>query len=279
MSVSSKADYVLGHAENELKRLSLQAQYWGEATLDLFQRAGVGPGMRVLDLGCGGGDVSLLAATLVGSSGSVVGIDRSAEAIAAATARANAAGMTQIQFQAADLDEYGSAQPFDAIVGRFVLMYLADPAATVRRLLRLLRPEGVVAFLEMDMTVAHSVPQVAVLEIALEWVREAFRRARVPLDLGPQVWRILRAAGLPDPSLVIHWKVEPAPAIAGTRYLAETVRSLLPMMERSGVASASEVDIETLATRLQDSLMAEQAAMLPPSVVGTWSRVPGHPAQ
>jgi 2-polyprenyl-3-methyl-5-hydroxy-6-metoxy-1,4-benzoquinol methylase len=273
MRVSSNEDYVLGHGERELRRLSLQAQYWGDATLDLLQRAGIGPAMRLLDLGCGPGDVSLLAATLVGSSGSVVGIDRSAEAIAAATARAKAAGITQIQFEVANLDEYGSAQPFDAIVGRFVLLYQADPAATLRRLLRVLRPEGVVAFLEMDMTAAHSVPPVAIVETAVEWIRETFRRARVPLDLGPQVWRVFRGAGLPDPSLVVHWKAEAAPAMATTRYLAETVRSLLPMMERSGVASAPEVDIETLEARLQEALVAEQATILPPSVVGGWSRM------
>jgi SAM-dependent methyltransferase len=273
MKVPPKPEYVLGHSESELQRLSLQAQYWGEATLELLHRAGIGPGMRVLDLGCGAGDVSILAATLVGSSGSVVGVDCSAEAIAGATRRANATGMTQIQFQVANLEEYGSAQRFDGIIGRFVLLYLADPAAALRKLLRLVRPDGVVAFLEMDMTAAHSVPPVALVETAMEWVRETFRRACVPLDLGPQIWRIFRAAGLPDPSLMVRWKAEPAPAAAGTHYFVETVRSLLPMMERAGVVSASEVDIETLATRLQGALMAEQATMLSPSVVGTWSRM------
>ena len=273
MNDSPNPQYVLGHGERELQRLSLQAQYWGDATLELLQGAGIGRGMRVLDLGCGAGDVSLLAGTLVGPSGSVVGVDRSAEAIAAATTRAHATGMTQIQFQVAQIDEYGSAQPFDGIVGRFVLLYLADPAAVLRRLLRLVRPNGVVAFLEMDMTVAHTVPSVALFETTVERLRETFRRARVPLDLGPQVWRVFREAGLPDPSLIVRWKAEPAPAMAGTRYLAETVRSLLPMMERLGVASASEVDVETLATRLQEALMAEQATMLPPAVVGAWSRM------
>src|SRR4029434_1821163 len=99
MNVPPKPEYVLGHSESELRRLSLQAQYWGEATLELLQRAGIGPGMRVLDLGCGAGDVSILAATLVGSSGSVVGVDLSAEAIAGAPKRAKATGSTQSQFQ------------------------------------------------------------------------------------------------------------------------------------------------------------------------------------
>jgi 2-polyprenyl-3-methyl-5-hydroxy-6-metoxy-1,4-benzoquinol methylase len=273
MSVPPKPEYVLGHGRSEMERLALQAQYWGEATLELLQRAGIAPGMRILDLGCGAGDVSLLAAALVGSSGSVVGIDSSADAVAAARARVNAAGLTQVELQVADLEEYRSAQPFDGVVGRFVLLYLADPAVTLRRLVKLTRPGGFVAFLEMDLTVARSVPSVALVEKALEWLRETFRRARVPLDLGPQAWRIFRAAGLSDPSLIVRWKAEPAPGPAGTRYLVETIRSLLPVMERFGVASACEVDIDTLGARLQEALVVEQATMLPPCVVGTWSRV------
>ncbi len=275
MSVPSRPEYVLGHGKDELERLTLQAQYWGEATLDLLRGAGIVPGMRLLDLGCGAGDVSLVAATLVGPAGSVVGIDRSAEAIAAARARASAAGATQIQFQQADVEEYDSAQLFDGVIGRFVLLYLADPAATLLRLLRLVRPGGVVAFLEMDMTVCRSVPTVPLTEQAIDWLRETFRRGRVPLDLGPQVWQIFRSVGLSDPSVMVRWKAEPAPALAGTRYLTDTLRSLLPMMERLGVASASEVGIETLPARMQEALTAAQATMLPPSVAGTWSRIGG----
>ena len=273
MSVPSKPEYVLGHAQNELERLTLQAHYWGEATLDLLQGAGIAPGMRLLDLGCGAGDVSLAAAALVGQSGTVVGIDRSAEAVAAARARASAAGATQVQFQQAEVEDFDSAPRFDGVIGRFILLYLADPAATLRELLRHVRPGGVVAFMEMDMTVCRSVPAVPLAEQAIGWLRETFRRGRVPLDLGPQVWRIFEDVGLPDPSVIVRWKAEPAPALAGTRYLADTLRSLLPMMERLGVATASEVGIETLPARLQEALTAARATMLPPSVAGTWSRI------
>jgi ubiquinone/menaquinone biosynthesis C-methylase UbiE len=141
---------VLGHAANELQRLALQGQYWGEATLELLQRAGVASGLRLLDVGCGAGDVALLAAGLVGDSGSVVGVDRSPEAIAAAAARASATSTPHVQFLHADLETVELQTPFDAIVGRFILMYFADPAATLRRLARLLRPGSIVAFLEFD---------------------------------------------------------------------------------------------------------------------------------
>ena len=56
--------YILGHDADELDRLIAQARFFGDLTEEVLRRAGVGPGMRVLDLGCGTGDVSFLAARL-----------------------------------------------------------------------------------------------------------------------------------------------------------------------------------------------------------------------
>jgi len=271
--MSPNPEYVLGDGQRELQRLALQAQYWGGATLELLKRARIGPGMRVLDLGSGAGDVSLLAATLVGSSGSIVGIDRSPAAVEAARAKVEAAGLANVEFHATAIEDFATDRPFDALIGRFVLVYFSDPVATLRQLLPLVRSRGVVAFLEMDIDAARTVPRVPVVETAIERLRDTFRRAGVPVDFGPQVWRIFRAAGLPEPALIVRSKVEPAPALAGTQYIAETVRSLLPMMERLGVASAAEVEIETLADRMQEALSDVQASLLSPAVVGTWSTV------
>ena len=71
--------YILGHDPGELDRLIAQARFFGDLTEEVLRRAGVGPGMRVLDVGCGTGDVSFLAARLVGPTGSVLGVDRSAD--------------------------------------------------------------------------------------------------------------------------------------------------------------------------------------------------------
>jgi ubiquinone/menaquinone biosynthesis C-methylase UbiE len=272
---SANPEYVLGHSDDELKRLARQGHYWGEATLEVIQRAGITTGMHVVDLGCGAGDVSFLAAAAVGSSGSVLGIDRSPEAAATAAGRAKAAGLVNVQFQTRDLNELEPSTAFDALLGRFILMYFADPGTIVRRWLAKLRPGGVVALIEMDMDAARSVPTVPLVETVLDWLRGTFRKAGVPCDFGPQVWKVFRAAGLPDPSLVYRSRVEPSPAPETARYLAETVRSLVPMMERFGIASASEVDIETLSQRLQDALRAADATLVPPGFVGAWTRVPG----
>jgi ubiquinone/menaquinone biosynthesis C-methylase UbiE len=272
------SQYSLGHVENELQRLELQSQYWGEASLELLQRAGLAPGMRVLDLGCGGGDLALLAASLVGRDGSVLGIDRSPAAICAAHARADARGVANIDFVIADVEHVGLQSAFDAVIGRFVLMYLAEPVVALQRMLRHVAPGGIAAFLEMDMMTARSVPPVPIYECAVEWVRHTFQRSYVPLDLGPQVWRIFRAAGLSSSSQFVRSVVEPAPAPRTARYLTETVRTVLPMMEVLHVASAAQVDIDTLETRLQDGALARESTFLSPSVVGIWANKPLAPA-
>ena len=71
-------------SDYEMARLELQGRALAPATRMIFATAGIRPGMRVLDLGCGAGDVAFVAANLVGPDGEVVGVDRSPEALARA---------------------------------------------------------------------------------------------------------------------------------------------------------------------------------------------------
>ena len=79
--------YVLGRSETESQRLVKQAAFLRPSTERVFRKAGIAEGMHVLDLGCGAGDVSFLAAELVGPTGSVVGIDVDPGVLALARAR------------------------------------------------------------------------------------------------------------------------------------------------------------------------------------------------
>ena len=99
--------YALGHSQRELKRLTFQARLFDPFTRRVFEQAGLAQGMRILDVGSGNGDVALLAATFVGASGEVLGIDRAPAAVQAANARAQAAGLHA--GQAAQQPEAGKA--------------------------------------------------------------------------------------------------------------------------------------------------------------------------
>jgi SAM-dependent methyltransferase len=94
-----------GIGDDEVARLELQGSALAPATRMIFAEAGIRPGMRVLDLGCGAGDGAFVAAGLVGPDGFVVGVDRSAEALARARLRAGQRGLAQVRFVEGDLDD------------------------------------------------------------------------------------------------------------------------------------------------------------------------------
>ena len=127
-------EYVLGHSEGELTRLERQAEIFAEPTEQLLRRAGIGRGMRVLDIGCGVGDVAMAAARLVGPSGAVLGIDRAGEALGTAAKRAERAGLTWLSFRPSDLNEFQTSERFDAIkLAQVDLLCGADTVTLARR--------------------------------------------------------------------------------------------------------------------------------------------------
>lgn len=153
----SSNTYVPGHSPHELERLQLQARLIDPITRGFPLEAGLAPGMRVLDVGCGAGDVSFLAADIVGDSGEVVGVDIVPTAIATARSRANT---PNVQFLEGDPAEMSFEQPFDAVVGRYLLQFQRDPAAMLEKLTRHVRPGGVVVFREIDWDARRSFPSV-----------------------------------------------------------------------------------------------------------------------
>ena len=116
------APYVLGHTDFELDRLKLQASIIEGVTRRLIRESGIAAGMTVLDIGCGAGDVSLLLAEAVGSSGRVVAFDREARAIETARQRARSVAYDNIEFIVSSDKELPQHPPFDAAIGRYVLI-------------------------------------------------------------------------------------------------------------------------------------------------------------
>ena len=137
--------YMLGSSDAEHERLIRQAELFEPFTRRFFRNAGIGPGQRVLDIGSGLGDVSMLVARLVGPTGVVVGVDNDANTIAKAKTRAAEAGLRNVSFMESEVGRIAGSEPFDAIVGRLILEFLPDPSAVVSSLAGQLRQGGVLA--------------------------------------------------------------------------------------------------------------------------------------
>jgi SAM-dependent methyltransferase len=266
--------YVMGYSAEERDRLIEQAGLFGPITERFLRTAGLGSGMRVLDVGCGVGDVSMLCARLVGVDGEIVGMDRDPAALARARERVAAAELSNVRFIERDFRELPPGEPFDAVVGRAVLMYAADPAQALRSLLPQVRSGGIVAFQEFDYTTLVALPSFALVEQLADWWRRVASQAGIELQMRLKLFPTYVAAGLPGPEMHGETILGGGPDFAGYAYLAGIYRSILPLLERFGIAAAGEVDIDTLADRLREEMVARGGVITLQMAVGTFARKP-----
>jgi ubiquinone/menaquinone biosynthesis C-methylase UbiE len=275
MASNTPPSYVLGQSLYEYERLTLQAKVVRPFTEQFFTMTGIGPGMRVLEAGSGMGDVALLVAEMVGPGGQVLGLDRNATVLENARERVRQHGCSSwVSFHATALDEFNAADQFDAIVGRYVLLYQHDPVATIRHLLRFLKPGGIVVFHELDFTDPRSSdPPCPFWDEIYALLGEAFRRAGNPPDYGRRVAKAFLEAGLPFPRVL-------AESLAGGGrgsylypWIANTLISVSPRLAEMGLAMPAGVMAdETLAKRLEEEIVASGSQILGPIQFGVWTR-------
>jgi SAM-dependent methyltransferase len=273
-TATDKTTYALGHSEEELDRLSRHARVLEPFTRQLFQQAGIAAGMRVLDVGCGSGDVAFLASELAGAGGEVIGVDRAAEAVNRATARAQARHINNVRFAEGDPAELRFDRPFDAVVGRLVLMYYPDPVDAVRKLVGHLRDGGLIVFQELDTTNTRSLPPAPTFDRHVGWIRQTLSATGARIQLGLELHSVFLAAGLPGPSMRMDSLIGGGPDCPVYELVAGVTRSLLPAMEKLKVATAMEVHILTLAERMRDEVVAGGGVVVFPALIGAWSRKP-----
>ena len=269
-------------SEDEHERLARQADMYAPFTRRLLVRAGIEPGMRVLDVGCGPGDVSLLLSGLVGADGSVVGVERDEQALARARQRAAESDIENVEFVLGDFRDIELAgDPFDALVGRLVLMYQGDPPAAVRAAARHVRPGGVIVFAEMCMRTGSAIPQRFLVswphtpasEQLSEWIDGSFGGLGTQPDMGMRLLETFAEAGL-EPNLDLDSEVAIAIGEEAVSEAVDYARSLLPGIVAAGVATEEEVDIDTLAERLRADTGPIGRISLWPTIIGAYARKP-----
>jgi ubiquinone/menaquinone biosynthesis C-methylase UbiE len=211
---------------------------------------------------------------MVGATGAVLGIDRSAPSIDMARQRALALGIQNVQFEMAELDSLDTARKFDAAIGRLVLVHLRDPLVVLRRIRNFLTPNGVIAFQEMDLQLEMQVPASQLYTRVRSWLINGLSAGGDEPYMGSKLLSMFMGAGLPRPTMIMGGRVESGQDSNSYDLLASVVRSLLPLLERYGIATAEEVAIDTLADRLRQEAVVNECVTFFPSLVGAWVRVP-----
>lgn len=268
--------YLLGHSDSELARLNAQGELYRDITLRAFRDAGIGEGMRVLDLGCGSGAVSRVAAEVVGPSGEVVGVDRSPDGVHMARELAAAAGLDQVRYVVTDIDDFEDAQGFDALVGRFVLMHQDDQSAALRAAMKPLRSGGIVVMIESCISLlvsgGHSEPFSPLYDEILQWKERVVRSAGADISAGLRLRKTFLDAGLHEPTTRVEASLHGGKNSPYYTYLAESLRSMLPEAQRNGITGFEEPDADSLADRLRDEVVASGGSLMIWPVGVAWAR-------
>ena len=145
----SERDYVLGTNDEEVERLGLQHRVWRPRVLDVFRRAGIGPGASVVDVGAGPGFASTDLAEIVGPSGKVLAVERSRRFLDVLEDRARRLGLANIETREQDVATSGFGEgAADASWCRWLLSFVSDPRRTVGHIASALKPGGRAIFHE-----------------------------------------------------------------------------------------------------------------------------------
>jgi SAM-dependent methyltransferase len=191
-------DYVLGTDADEIARLGLQHRVWREAMLGAWRRAGIGPGMTVIDVGAGPGFAALDLAALVGPAGKVIAVERSGRFLEALRDRGGRLGLRNVTALEQDvcLAPFGAAET-DAAWCRWVLSFVPDPASAVRHIAGALKPGGVAVFHEYaDYRIWRTMPPDPDVERFCALVMQSWRDSGGEPDIALRLPALLGEAGL-----------------------------------------------------------------------------------
>ena len=199
---------------------------------------------------------------MVGSGGQVIGVDKNLQALELAQTLTKEGGITNIEYLQYELETLPpSLPPFDAVIGRRVLMYLQDPAQVLSSLASLLRPGGVCAFQEHSQTMTPGrVGHWPVHDQVHAWLWETVKREGANPQMGLVLPSLLAEAGLQVEQVGAHAIV--VGYARGHHAFHTIVRALMPRILHQGVATAEQVDIETLEARLQAERSANKSVYI-----------------
>ncbi len=260
--------YVIEGGQTGRARLNILSQTLEATTLVFITRVGIEPGMKVLDVGSGGGDVTRLLGQWVGAHGRVIGIDYDPEIVDLAAAEARAAGLDQVSFHVGNIFELEMEALFDLIYMRFLLTHLSDPADALGRLVRALKPGGVLMVEDIEMSGCFCYPASSAFDMGRQLYRTTVQRKGGDPDIGPKLPGYLVAAGLQDVQIDL---VQPV----FTRGTGKTMMSLTLQRMMSAILSeelGSISEIEALVAEIAAFEARPDTLVSLPRIFQVWGR-------
>ena len=251
-------------------RLQVLARVRWPETAELLELVGVRSGMRCLDLGCGGGNVTLELARLVAPDGHVTGIDMDEEKLALARAEAESAGLENAEFRRVDVYEWSEPATYDLVYTRFLLEHLDRPLDVLVRMWAAVRPGGSLAVEDTDFDGLFCDPENDGFDFWSRVNPAVLERNGGDPRMGQKLFRLFLEAGIPDPRLRLTQE-------ATTSGEAKTLPQLTLDATADAIVAAELASEEEIAAAVRSLAMFADdptTVMGGPRVFQVWARKP-----
>ncbi|MGI9005909.1 MAG: methyltransferase domain-containing protein [Streptosporangiaceae bacterium] len=243
--------YVLRGGQPGFDRLRLLARVHQAETAELLRLAGVRPGLRCIDLGCGSGDVTFELAGMTGPAGSVLGLDMDQDKVALATAEAGRQGLRTVEFRVGTVAGWDEPASYDVVYCRFLLQHLSAPIDLLRRMWQALRPGGVIVVEDADFDGMFCDPPSDDFDFCRRMYSRVCALNGGDATIGRKLRRYFTEAGITGPELRL---VQAAGSADCNELVLSTLVASAEAITVAGVATAAQVDaaIAGLATLASD---------------------------
>ena len=235
----SETSYIIKGGDSGADRLRILGDAVWPAIERVFRNLDIHEGMDCLDFGCGGGDVSVKLAELVGPTGSVTGIDMDPGVLKRARALAEERGVeaTFVQQECEDFDE---KDRYDLVYARFILSHLTDPRDSLRRLLASVKPGGWIVAEDIDISSHLYYPHNDAVARYIEIYEASARSRGADPNIGPELPGMFVDAGVEEINVDVAMPTflnGPGKSIARI-----TLANIGDAAIESGITSREEVD-------------------------------------
>lgn len=250
------------------KRLDLLARVMLPTTMQLFDRVGLIRGMKCMDVGCGGGHVTISMARVVGPEGRVIGTDTDADILALAREDAEAAKITNVEFQQQDACARLWQDEFNVAYARFVLSHLGEPHICLAAMVQACAPGGIIVIEDTDFAGSFCYPTCAAYERYKELYQELLQRRGGDSNIGPKLPAMLRQAGIQEVELNV---IQPAHINGEGKLMAPiTMSRISDALTAEGLATESEV--QQLLTELNYVVGDSETVISLPRIFQVWGK-------
>jgi ubiquinone/menaquinone biosynthesis C-methylase UbiE len=200
--------YVIHGGVRGYERLKVIALAHRATTAALLDRLDLCPGMRCVDIGCGGGDVSFELAGRVGANGHVTGIDMDEVKLALAGETAAERGIANVDFDVGNVNEWNEPGAYDLVFSRLLLEHLSRPVDMLRRMWEAVAPGGAIAVEDADHEALFCYPPSEAYALYTDTFRETIRRHGGDPTFGRKLVSCFLEAGIPAPEITLTQRVD-----------------------------------------------------------------------